>query len=568
MMNLGKTGSRTRPLPLNGIEYDEYFEKPLNSQENFQSFGSVFSTLDNIKHVSDKYHGQTRQIAQKLKAESVKETSRNIYNFLYKHFAYKEDASGSDTVRTPNRSWSERLQGIDCDCFSALASCILMNLGIDHKIRMADYGDGWQHVYVVVMAGKSEIVIDAVLDEFNVEEPCIKYDVNMKTLVLNGAPNGLGKRKGWKKWGKRFLGAVLGGVIGGPLGTVLGEVIIDIVWPGRTTSGAPIQLSDTELATLKTFTKDFERQHPEMLRNLLVLKSDSPDQYSRFVRAISAKVTGEPAFKSNAKPSRSSIRRNQRAVSKNQSLTKRGLRGVGDKDWIKEQGDSVKQQGNDYAGGVVDDVGNNIGQGVSDWVEDTYNTIMYGDAPAGGLASSPGLLFPVRELKLSHVGFTQNMGGDYIQRFKRLLRMAFPEFKHLFNSTVWWNENHDAAAKQIGIWDDRVGGINEVSFNYIFGARKRSEWKDAPNRLAAIAAATQSPVPGKTTIKRSYSLSEVGRAVKSSVVPFTKALQIVQHGIDPSTVATSTPSVNGSSGVFGILKVAAAVGGAILLLND
>ena len=71
-------------------------------------------------------------------------------------------------------------------------SSILLNLDIPHSFRVTDYGNGWQHVYVVAFlpSGK-EIIIDPVMNSFDAQKPYKrKFDYKMKLEMLSGF-NGL-----------------------------------------------------------------------------------------------------------------------------------------------------------------------------------------------------------------------------------------------------------------------------------------------------------------------------------------------------------------------------------------
>lgn len=92
---------------------------------------------------------------------------------MRKNFKYKPDPQGVEYVRSPAQSWQDRFKGIDCEDYAIFISCVLYNNQIPHSLRIVDYGDGWEHIYVV-MAGK--YIIDPVNPRFNKEfKEVIKY---------------------------------------------------------------------------------------------------------------------------------------------------------------------------------------------------------------------------------------------------------------------------------------------------------------------------------------------------------------------------------------------------------
>ena len=174
-------------------KYNRFFGKEMGETLVQNEHGSVHDTINSIVFVSRNFSDQTKQISKSLKGKNKLETARNIYNFCYSYFQYKEDAYGTDTVRTPNRAWADRKDGIDCDCYSALISCMLTNYGWNHTIRMsANFkADRWNHVYIILPdENGKEICIDPVVDEFNNEHPYLKkQDEIMEVSVLNGLGN-------------------------------------------------------------------------------------------------------------------------------------------------------------------------------------------------------------------------------------------------------------------------------------------------------------------------------------------------------------------------------------------
>lgn len=155
-----------------GRKYDKFFPKPESHDRIIIEDGEVEDTVDLMKRVVWRYIDDTKTIADHLKGGSKTQTSQNIWDFLYHHIQYKLDKRGLEQLRRPARSWADRQEGIDCDCFSIFASSILTNLKVPHSFRITKYGgDHFQHVYVVVPNGNETIIIDPVLSRFNYEKP-------------------------------------------------------------------------------------------------------------------------------------------------------------------------------------------------------------------------------------------------------------------------------------------------------------------------------------------------------------------------------------------------------------
>lgn len=155
-----------------GQKYDRFFAKPDSTDRIIIEDGEVEDTVDLMKRVVWRYIDDTKTIADHLKGGSKTQTCQNIWDFLYHHIQYKLDKRGLEQLRRPARSWADRQNGIDCDCFSIFASSILTNLQIPHSLRITKYGgDQFQHVYVVVPNGNESIIIDPVLSRFNYEKP-------------------------------------------------------------------------------------------------------------------------------------------------------------------------------------------------------------------------------------------------------------------------------------------------------------------------------------------------------------------------------------------------------------
>lgn len=187
-LQIGNITSGYRPIK-NGLEYNKYFPKPDERDRVIIEDGEVEQTVDLMKRVVWKYLDDTKQIASVLKGSTNDQTCDNIWNFLFHHIQYRLDKKGVEQLRRPARSWYERKEGIDCDCFSIFISSILTNLGIKHSFRITKYSkDVYQHVYVIVPVGNHTHIIDPVLSQANYEKPYTeKKDFSMSLDGINVA---------------------------------------------------------------------------------------------------------------------------------------------------------------------------------------------------------------------------------------------------------------------------------------------------------------------------------------------------------------------------------------------
>lgn len=192
---LGLVASGKRKIK-SGNNYEKYFPAgEVNGEENtLDADGTVYDTLHLMRKVVNSTLHQTVALSKILEGSSVQDTCRNVWNFLYTHIQYKPDHKKREQLREPARSWRDRKEGIDCDCFSIFSASILTNLGIYEEFKMAAYSNDFQHVYdVIPKDGKqsdtrsSYYVIDPVVDNFDYEKPPSKsHTEHMKITLLSG----------------------------------------------------------------------------------------------------------------------------------------------------------------------------------------------------------------------------------------------------------------------------------------------------------------------------------------------------------------------------------------------
>lgn len=174
-----------------GQQYERLFPEATGVMQTIRKDATVGDTVSFIKKIIPSTLSQTSSIAMALKGDSVYDSCKNIWHFVYSHIAYRKDRDGYEQIRSPARSWRDRKSGVDCDCYSTFISSILTNLGIPHILRITKYQkEYFQHIYPVVPNGGRYITIDCVTDRFDYEVPYSeKKDINMDLQYLNGLGN-------------------------------------------------------------------------------------------------------------------------------------------------------------------------------------------------------------------------------------------------------------------------------------------------------------------------------------------------------------------------------------------
>lgn len=174
-----------------GAEYDSLFPKAILNTIVKKEGASVGDTIRFIPKVVRDTLFHTEKISKLLKRNSVPETCKAIWHFVYDHIAYRKDEDGKEQIRSPARTWHDRgnAKGVDCDCYTVFISSILSNLKIKHALRITKYKENhFQHIYPIVpLPDGSYITIDCVVKNFNYEEPYTeKKDTKMDLEYLNG----------------------------------------------------------------------------------------------------------------------------------------------------------------------------------------------------------------------------------------------------------------------------------------------------------------------------------------------------------------------------------------------
>lgn len=171
-----------------GNEFDGLFPGANRGNQTIRRNANLDDTVVFIPKVVKDTLEQTEGITRRLKGSSVYDTCKNIWHFVYGHIQYNKDEEGFEQIRSPARTWHDREQGVDCDCYSVFISSILTNLGIPHTLRITKYASKhFQHIYPVVPHGSRHITLDCVTDWFDFEVPYSeKKDFPMDLQYLDG----------------------------------------------------------------------------------------------------------------------------------------------------------------------------------------------------------------------------------------------------------------------------------------------------------------------------------------------------------------------------------------------
>lgn len=181
--------ARYQRILQDGKEYDKYFPTAEGKNNTMLKSADVDDTLALIPKVVRSTLHHTAQLAPLLKGNTLDETCENIWDFVYQHIAYRKDADGKEQVRSPARTWRDRKQGVDCDCYTTFISSLLTNLKIPHTYRITKYFKPYyQHIYPIVpLKNGKHLTLDCVVEKYNYEEPySAKKDTPMELQYLNG----------------------------------------------------------------------------------------------------------------------------------------------------------------------------------------------------------------------------------------------------------------------------------------------------------------------------------------------------------------------------------------------
>ena len=162
-----------------GINYDAYPR-------------TIVELGDLIKRLAIDNSPAMRPLANHLKGNTPRQTLYNVWHFAKTNLKYKRDdrrADGSylEQPRTPQRTWRDRMTGVDCEDYSAFIGSILHALNVPTDldiVEQAGPGSGFGHIYPT----SNNVSLD-ILTPFGV--PAENITKRMKVTVLSGVTTGV-----------------------------------------------------------------------------------------------------------------------------------------------------------------------------------------------------------------------------------------------------------------------------------------------------------------------------------------------------------------------------------------
>lgn len=158
-----------RPTYTQLSDYSQFFAAADNKSD-FAGFG-IDDTKKLIADTCRRYYRECEAIAKHLKGDTVLQSCFNLWHWLHNNIRYEYDAAGKEEIRTPRRVWADRHRGVDCDCLSTFAWCVLKCMGYDPVFELAAFKNkpAFSHIYVVC----DGVVVDRVWFVFNSRPPGI-----------------------------------------------------------------------------------------------------------------------------------------------------------------------------------------------------------------------------------------------------------------------------------------------------------------------------------------------------------------------------------------------------------
>lgn len=184
-----------------GSKFDCLFPKPDLKTTLLQRDGEVEDTVKKMQEIVVKYSWQVKDLCKRLKASSVRQSVKNVFDFVYDYIKYQVE--DGEKLRTPAYSWYEgqvlkrqrpndEKIGVDCDCMSIFCGSCFKEMKIPFAFRITGYASsplgfcrGFQHVYTIAYdENGKEIICDPVYIAFDKEK---EYAIQKTyAMSLNG----------------------------------------------------------------------------------------------------------------------------------------------------------------------------------------------------------------------------------------------------------------------------------------------------------------------------------------------------------------------------------------------
>lgn len=165
--------------------YDGFFS-PAEDNTAFAGFG-LKDTKKLISEYCKKYWRDCLPIANHLKGDSLLQSCFNLWHWMRHNIRYEYDRDGREEVRSPRRVWQDRHRGVDCDCLSVFAWCVLYAMGYNPQFELVAFKNkpDFSHIFI----NCDGVVVDRVWYVFNSRPP----GVTKRELYKVNINNDLGK---------------------------------------------------------------------------------------------------------------------------------------------------------------------------------------------------------------------------------------------------------------------------------------------------------------------------------------------------------------------------------------
>ncbi len=160
-------------------DYNQFFA-PAENKNSFAGYG-LDDTKTLIADICRKHYKECEAIAKHLKGDSLLQSCFNLWHWLHHNIRYEYDRDGREEVRTPLRVWADRRRGVDCDCLSVFAWCVLTCMGYYPAFELVAFRgkDAFSHIFI----NCDGVVVDRVWFIFNQRPPAVTkreiYKVNL-----------------------------------------------------------------------------------------------------------------------------------------------------------------------------------------------------------------------------------------------------------------------------------------------------------------------------------------------------------------------------------------------------
>lgn len=161
--------------------YNQFFE-PAEADSTFAGFG-LDDTKKLIAEYCRKYWRDCIPLAMHLKGSSLLQSCFNLWHWMRNNIRYEYDRDGREEVRSPRRVWQDRERGVDCDCLSVFAWCVLYAMGYNPSFELVAFKNrpDFSHIFI----NCDGVVVDRVWFIFNSRPPGVTKSEIFKVNINN-----------------------------------------------------------------------------------------------------------------------------------------------------------------------------------------------------------------------------------------------------------------------------------------------------------------------------------------------------------------------------------------------